>query len=165
MNPYTVSPYLRILPLEPAQAAGDLRWQDFALCAEIDPELWFPEKGGSTAPAKSVCRACEVRAECLEYALEHEDISAHGIWGGVSERDRRRLQRGEPVRGTPPPAGRPARPALEDYPLCAAGLHRQTPNNVCVNLKTGGRDCKSCRNMTRVSADEQSPQPRRTEAA
>ncbi len=48
----------------------DLGWQDRALCAQTDPEAFFPEKGGSTREAKQVCRSCEVRAECLEYALE-----------------------------------------------------------------------------------------------
>ena len=50
--------------------AGEQSWQDRALCAQTDPEAFFPEKGGSTREAKRVCRSCEVRAECLEYALE-----------------------------------------------------------------------------------------------
>jgi WhiB family redox-sensing transcriptional regulator len=66
-------------------------WRDDALCAETDPEAFFPEKGGSTRSAKRVCRACEVRAECLEYALEHDE--RFGIWGGFSERERRHLKR------------------------------------------------------------------------
>ncbi len=66
-------------------------WQDRALCAQTDPEAFFPEKGGSTREAKRVCRSCEVRAECLEYALEHDE--RFGIWGGLSERERRRLKR------------------------------------------------------------------------
>jgi WhiB family transcriptional regulator, redox-sensing transcriptional regulator len=71
--------------------AGDLAWQDRALCAQTDPEAFFPEKGGSTREAKRVCRGCEVRAECLEYALEHDE--RFGIWGGLSERERRRIKR------------------------------------------------------------------------
>jgi len=66
-------------------------WQDLALCAQTDPEAFFPEKGGSTREAKRVCRSCEVRQECLEYALEHDE--RFGIWGGLSERERRRLKR------------------------------------------------------------------------
>ena len=69
----------------------ELTWQDRALCAQTDPEAFFPEKGGSTREAKRVCRSCEVRAECLEYALEHDE--RFGIWGGTSERERRRLKR------------------------------------------------------------------------
>jgi len=72
--------------------ARGLAWQDRALCAQTDPEAFFPEKGGSTREAKKVCRGCEVRAECLEYALEHDE--RFGIWGGLSERERRRLKRG-----------------------------------------------------------------------
>ena len=67
----------------------DLGWQDRALCAQTDPEAFFPEKGGSTREAKRVCRSCEVRAECLEYALESDE--RFGIWGGLSERERRRI--------------------------------------------------------------------------
>jgi WhiB family transcriptional regulator, redox-sensing transcriptional regulator len=43
-----------------------LSWQERALCAQTDPEAFFPEKGGSTREAKRVCLSCEVRAECLE---------------------------------------------------------------------------------------------------
>ncbi len=74
-----------------ADDAGELGWQDRALCAQTDPEAFFPEKGGSTREAKKVCRSCEVRSECLEYALEHDE--RFGIWGGLSERERRRLKR------------------------------------------------------------------------
>jgi WhiB family transcriptional regulator, redox-sensing transcriptional regulator len=68
-----------------------LIWQERALCAETDPEAFFPEKGGSTREAKKVCVSCEVRSECLEYALEHDE--RFGIWGGLSERERRRLKK------------------------------------------------------------------------
>jgi WhiB family redox-sensing transcriptional regulator len=66
-------------------------WQERALCAQTDPEAFFPEKGGSTREAKRICTGCEVRTECLEYALEHDE--RFGIWGGLSERERRRLKR------------------------------------------------------------------------
>ncbi|MEV0830937.1 MULTISPECIES: WhiB family transcriptional regulator [Streptosporangiaceae] len=68
----------------------ELDWQDLARCAETDPDAFFPEEGGPSA-AKKICRSCEVRAECLEYALDNEIM--FGIWGGVSERSRRALQR------------------------------------------------------------------------
>lgn len=67
-------------------------WQERALCAQTDPEAFFPEKGGSTREAKRICTGCEVRAECLEYALAFDE--RFGIWGGLSERERRRLKRG-----------------------------------------------------------------------
>jgi WhiB family redox-sensing transcriptional regulator len=66
-------------------------WQERALCAQTDPEAFFPEKGGSTREAKRICQGCEVRAECLEYALGHDE--RFGIWGGLSERERRKLKK------------------------------------------------------------------------
>jgi WhiB family transcriptional regulator, redox-sensing transcriptional regulator len=76
---------------EPLPLTAD-QWQDRALCAQTDPEAFFPEKGGSTREAKKICLGCEVRHECLEYALAHDE--RFGIWGGLSERERRRLKRG-----------------------------------------------------------------------
>lgn len=70
---------------------GELGWQGDALCAQTDPEAFFPEKGGSTRDAKKVCGACNVRAQCLEYALANDE--RFGIWGGLSERERRRLRK------------------------------------------------------------------------
>lgn len=83
----TAAPLLQVV-MTPADLA-ELEWQDKALCAEVDPEIFFPEKGGSTRAAKRVCRSCEVRAECLEYALDNPDAGRYGIWGGFSERERR----------------------------------------------------------------------------
>lgn len=70
---------------------GILGWQERALCAQTDPEAFFPEKGGSTREAKRVCAFCEVRAECLDYALANDE--RFGIWGGLSERERRKFRR------------------------------------------------------------------------
>jgi len=69
----------------------EVHWQERALCSQTDPEAFFPEKGGSTREAKKICTGCEVRGECLEYALEKDE--RFGIWGGLSERERRRLKR------------------------------------------------------------------------
>ena len=71
--------------------AGDRRWQERANCLGVDPDLFFPERGASTKEAKGVCNGCEVRNECLEYALRHGE--KFGIWGGMSERERRRIRR------------------------------------------------------------------------
>lgn len=70
---------------------GQLAWQADALCAQTDPEAFFPEKGGSTRDAKKVCGACTVKQQCLEYALANDE--RFGIWGGMSERERRRLRK------------------------------------------------------------------------
>lgn len=66
-------------------------WMVDSLCAQTDPEAFYPEKGGSTREAKAVCLRCEVREPCLEYALEREE--RFGIWGGLSERERRRINK------------------------------------------------------------------------
>ena len=71
--------------------ADEAGWQERALCAQTDPEAFFPEKGGSTREAKKVCLTCEVRDECLEYALMNDE--RFGIWGGLSERERRKLKK------------------------------------------------------------------------
>ena len=67
------------------------RWQERANCLRVDPELFFPERGASSREAKSVFAGCAVRLECLEYALRNHE--KFGIWGGLSERERRRLRR------------------------------------------------------------------------
>ncbi len=74
--------------IEPADAKG---WQDFANCLGVDPDLFFPERGASTREAKEVCKGCVVREDCLEYALANGE--KFGIWGGLSERERRRIRR------------------------------------------------------------------------
>ena len=66
-------------------------WQLLANCLGVDPDLFFPERGASTKEAKSVCQGCVVREECLEYALANGE--KFGIWGGLSERERRKLKR------------------------------------------------------------------------
>jgi WhiB family redox-sensing transcriptional regulator len=66
-------------------------WTADALCAQTDPELFYPEKGGATWEARRVCAGCPVRAECLDYPLAHDE--RFGVWGGESERARRRLKR------------------------------------------------------------------------
>jgi WhiB family transcriptional regulator, redox-sensing transcriptional regulator len=72
-------------------SADEAGWQERALCAQTDPEAFFPEKGGSTREAKKVCLTCEVRDDCLEYALMNDE--RFGIWGGLSERERRKLKK------------------------------------------------------------------------
>ncbi|MGH2820272.1 MAG: WhiB family transcriptional regulator [Actinomycetota bacterium] len=73
-------------------------WQTHARCAtrEVDPEIFFPERGGSSKAARAVCQHCQVRAECLEYALNNKE--QFGIWGGTSERERRRIRKDRAVR-------------------------------------------------------------------
>lgn len=74
-----------------ALAVDELAWQDYANCRGGDADLFFPERGASTRRAKAICGACEVQSECLEFALEQSE--KFGIWGGMSERERRRVRK------------------------------------------------------------------------
>jgi WhiB family redox-sensing transcriptional regulator len=65
-------------------------WYENALCAQTDPEAFCPDRGGSTREAKKVCLACEVRDDCLTYALDNDE--RFGTWGGLSERERRKVK-------------------------------------------------------------------------
>lgn len=94
-------------------------WQELALCAETDPESFFPEKGGSTRDAKGICLRCEVKDVCLQYALDRDE--RFGIWGGLSERERRRLK----SRGISPAVhvrGRPLSEEVRDEVFRLIGL-------------------------------------------
>jgi WhiB family redox-sensing transcriptional regulator len=71
--------------------AANRTWQRQANCMGVEPDLFFPERGASTREAKEVCRGCVVRADCLEYALANGE--KFGIWGGLSERERRKIRR------------------------------------------------------------------------
>jgi WhiB family redox-sensing transcriptional regulator len=88
--PVQVQEFMQLVQGLPVESDGR-RWQERANCLGVDPDLFFPERGASTREAKAVCRGCEVRAECLEYALDHGE--KFGIWGGLSERERRRVRR------------------------------------------------------------------------
>ncbi|QQC89866.1 WhiB family transcriptional regulator [Streptomyces alfalfae] len=75
----------------PANEPQTDAWETSALCAQTDPEAFFPEKGASVREAKRVCLACPVRPECLAYALAHRGLT--GIWGGLTPRERAHLRR------------------------------------------------------------------------
>jgi WhiB family transcriptional regulator, redox-sensing transcriptional regulator len=114
---------------EKVDAAGELicvasqpgDWRVRALCAQVDPDIFFPEKGESPAAAKRVCASCEVRAECLQDALDRNE--RFGVWGGLSERERRILARQpNPIRRCPAHGER-----MSGGPVlyhCPAGLRR-----------------------------------------
>ena len=72
----------------PARFAA--RWRELAACRGTDLEVFFPERGESAEPARRVCAACPVRQPCLDYAISNR--ITHGIWGGLTERERRALQ-------------------------------------------------------------------------
>lgn len=74
-----------------ALGGQELAWQDLANCRGANPDLFFPERGASTRTAKGICRECSVRSECLEFAIVSSE--KFGIWGGMSERERRKIRR------------------------------------------------------------------------
>lgn len=81
-------------PLDEIDEPGSLpgEWVERGLCKDHpNPDLWFPERGASVTEAKAVCRVCPVQAECLQHAIRNSET--HGIWGGRSERERRRMRR------------------------------------------------------------------------
>lgn len=67
-------------------------WVMDAICPQLDPELFFPEKGNQAHNARKVCLQCPVRAECLDFAIRTNQ--QHGVYGGFSDRDRDSLKRG-----------------------------------------------------------------------
>lgn len=71
----------------------DEPWLADALCVleAVSAEVFYPERGESVRPAQDVCRRCKVRGDCLEYALRANE--KFGVWGGASERERRRIRR------------------------------------------------------------------------
>lgn len=75
--------------------ADDSYWKSFGLCYDVgDPNIWFPARGQDFKTAKAICAQCPVRAACLDYALKHR--IRHGIWGGKSERERRKIRSNRP---------------------------------------------------------------------
>ena len=92
-------------------------WRERAECRGLDPELFFPERGASLDEAWAICRRCEVQSECLVDALRGYD--KFGVWGGLSERERRRLRHRLRADGliTPPP---PREPVFRDEMAGAA---------------------------------------------
>jgi WhiB family redox-sensing transcriptional regulator len=70
-------------------------WRQSAVCAQVGPEVFFPAKGHSAKPAKRICSGCSVRAECLAWALLHDE---HGVWGGLTEAERRAVASRERLR-------------------------------------------------------------------
>lgn len=90
--------------VELVAAAARADWMDAAECAQQAPDTFFPDKGAWQAnrDARRVCQGCEVRPECLAYALRNRE--PFGIWGGLSARERNALRRQLARGGAPAPA-------------------------------------------------------------
>jgi WhiB family redox-sensing transcriptional regulator len=69
-----------------------MTWDEEASCRSVDPEVFFPDRPSDHARmAKAICRGCPVRGQCLEFALDAR--LDHGVWGGMTEIERRSLRR------------------------------------------------------------------------
>lgn len=69
----------------------EIVWRSLGACRGLDPEMFFPDTEDKADEAKSICQGCDVRIACLEHALASREKV--GIWGGTSERERRRILR------------------------------------------------------------------------
>lgn len=90
---------MSVTQLPSQHVAEDPRGSADALCGQVGGELFFPEKGGSSKEAKSICTSCDLKTACLEWALLNDE--RFGVWGGTSERERRRLRQQRLVAGSP----------------------------------------------------------------
>lgn len=113
--------------------AVSLEIADQAVCGQVDPELFFPEKGGSVREPKLLCAVCPVRQECLDWALAND--VRHGVWGGLSERERRRLRQDRAAEAPPAPAPEPAPKKPRSPVQCGTRggyrKHRQNGEQAC----------------------------------
>lgn len=105
-------------------------WRGRAACRDVDPDLFFPELGGSAQDAKAVCAECPVRAQCLEYALATGQ--RFGVWAGLDERERRGMS-----------------PRIVRSEFCAKGLHVMDETNAYASPVTGQRYCRACKASNR----------------
>jgi WhiB family transcriptional regulator, redox-sensing transcriptional regulator len=110
-------------------AASVPPWVSRALCAQTDPEVFYPAQGAHPGPAKRVCFRCPVRVKCLAYAMSHGEV--FGVWGGLDEDERRDLNRRN---------GR-----------CPIGRHQATEANDCTDA-IGRRYCGNCADESRRAA-------------
>ena len=70
-------------------AAAEAAWMADGACRDVEPELFFPNEGVGVERARTICKRCPVCEACLDYAIAHH--IEHGVWGGTSERGRRRI--------------------------------------------------------------------------
>ena len=77
--------------MKQALAPANLTWRTHAACSGLEPEVFYPVSEEQAEEAKAICRECPVREPCLEYALTNRERD--GVWGGATERERRRLIR------------------------------------------------------------------------
>lgn len=107
-----------------------------ARCAETDPDAFIPEQGTRIDAAKAICLRCEVRDECLAYALDHQlDDDEDGLWGGTTPRQRRKMRSGA-VKRKPRP------------------ISHGTPGGARTHARRGEKVCDACRAAKAIEAAE-----------
>lgn len=129
----------------PARTRDTPNW-DGALCREVgDPDLWFPEKGGPANSARAVCNVCPLREKCLDWAIANNEV---GIWGGTSERQRRKLAKARAAAGVPrKPKARHVQPCGTD---AAYARHRRNNEPAC-------GACTEAHRIARIVREEERP--------
>jgi len=133
--------------------ALNLEWHKGALCAQVDPEMFYPEVGSaySSITAKKICGSCDVRQQCLEFALERRE--QYGVWGGTSLNDRLRL-----LRKQDPDFRWPNHAMIDPFDDARGGAWRKDATHcsrghelTVENLKisaNGDRRCRPCKSMS-----------------
>ncbi|MPZ61585.1 MAG: hypothetical protein GEU93_09875 [Propionibacteriales bacterium] len=112
-------------------------WVADALCAQVDPEIFFPRKGEPNTAARRVCAACPVAAECRAHAIRSGE--PHGIWGGLTAQQRRTEQ---PERIAPRP------------------IKHGTPGGERTHRRRGETPCAACREAVNAYRRRQSGEGR-----
>lgn len=72
-------------------SAKELKWRELGACKGLEPSIFYPDDDDEALDAKAVCADCSVRIACLEFALQVRE--KQGVWGGATERERRRMIR------------------------------------------------------------------------
>lgn len=127
-------------------------WRQYAACKGMDPEVFYPNAGRNERVQK-LCDPCPVKAECLEFARVTETPKLrHGIWGGVSAREREVMFDGRKpvvskVKVSPPPRPKVVRTH------CKHG-HEWVPSNIVIRLGKHGRERELCRQCERNRSAE-----------
>lgn len=119
-------------------------WMADASCRGMDPSLFFAERGAPTATAKAVCAGCPVTAECLAYAINLGE--RNGVWGGLSERQRRKI-RTRLNGGTPGP---PTRRGHGAHGPKAQPIRHGTPSGYNLHRRSGENACDDCADAWRT---------------
>ena len=109
-----------------------------AVCAQIDPYVWFSEEGSLNATAKALCHSCPIEDACLSTALADPELS--GIWGGTTPRERQRM-RALAARSPRRNGARPIKHGTEG----GAQAHRRHGEAACSMCKTAATDARQCR--------------------